>query len=75
MKVKIEIPERIYSKLKTRARQERRSVNDLIVKFLRATLAKEPAKPPRRIAPVIDSDEPGTLRLDNAKIYELIDSP
>jgi hypothetical protein len=76
MKIKVEIPERIYSKLKARARQDHRSVNDLIVKFLRATLEKEPTKPLHRITPpIIDSDRPGSLRLDNAKIYELIDFP
>jgi hypothetical protein len=29
----------------------------------------------RRRAPLIDSDEPGSLDLDNAKIYEIIPFP
>lgn len=75
MRIKVEIPEALYSKLKKRARQEHRSINDLIVKAIGATLGKERVKPSRRIAPIIDSDRPGSLRLDNAKIYELIDFP
>ncbi len=76
MRIKVEIPDEIFSKLKSRARSEHRSINDLILKSIRSLVGKNPTKARRRIKlPVIDSDRPGTLHLDNAKIYELIDFP
>jgi hypothetical protein len=38
-------------------------------------LGAQPEKRGKRRAPVIDSDNPGSLDLDNAKIYEIIPFP
>ena len=76
MKINVEIPDKTYSDLKKHARRKHRSINDLIVQSIRSVLGKEPVRPRRRIKlPVIDSDRPGSLHLDNQKIYELIDFP
>jgi hypothetical protein len=76
MRITVEIPDEIYFGLKKQARREHRSTNDLIVQSIRSALAKKPSRPRRLVKPpTIESDRPGTLDLDNAKIYELIDFP
>lgn len=75
MKITLDIPNKIQAKLLKKAQHEGVSVNDLIVRSIRATL-KDEEKPVRgRKPPVIESNRPGSLHLDNAKIYELIDFP
>jgi len=51
------------------AHREGATVNALILRSIKAMLSRH--KPP----PVIESKRPGSLQLDNAKIYELIDFP
>jgi hypothetical protein len=76
VKINVEIPDKTYSDLKKHARREHQSINALIVQSIRSVLGKEPVRPRRRIKlPVIDSDRPGSLHLDNKKIYQLIDFP
>jgi plasmid stability protein len=70
--VRIEIPKQLYSRLKKRAAAQGISLGALVRKVLSADFDKPLSK---RRAPIIDSDMPGSLELDNAKIYELIDFP
>ncbi|HME35840.1 MAG TPA: hypothetical protein VKF84_11420 [Candidatus Sulfotelmatobacter sp.] len=75
MKIKLDIPDKIHSRLKKKANQKGATVNDLILRAIEAMLT-EGAKPrPRRKLPIIESNRPGSLHLDNAKIYEIIDFP
>jgi len=72
----VDIPDRLYSKLKKKAQREGRTINDLTVFSIRGLLEEKTTRARRRITPpVIESDRPGSLHLDNAKIYELIDFP
>jgi hypothetical protein len=76
VRIRLDIPDRTYSKLKKKARRQHRTVADLIIRSVRATLAVKRKPVARRIRPpVIESDKPGSLDLNNAKIYELIDFP
>jgi len=76
VRITLDIPDRTYSKLKRKARRQHRTVGDLIIRSIRGTLKKGTSRTGRRLElPVIDSDRPGSLDLDNAKIYELIDFP
>jgi hypothetical protein len=56
-----------------RARQDGIAANELIVRSVERMLMEKSA--PRRKSPVIDSDRPGSLHLDNKKIFEIIDFP
>jgi hypothetical protein len=50
-------------------------VKELVLRGVELELRAEPRKRGRRRPPVIDSDKPGSLDLDNAKIYEIIPFP
>lgn len=67
------MPDKIYAALVKRARQDAIAVNELVVCSIERMLMQKSAT--RRKAPVIDSDRPGSLYLDNAKIFEIIDFP
>lgn len=76
MRTTIDIPDGLYRELKSRAARENVSVKKLIVRGVLVELRARPAKRNRRIKlPIIRSKRPGTLEMDNAKIYELISFP
>jgi hypothetical protein len=72
----VDIPDPLYRELKSKAAREKRSVKELILRSLEAELRSLTKKRGRRvILPLIRSKNPGTLYIDNARIYELISSP
>lgn len=75
MRTTVDIPDTLYRKLKVRAAHEGRSVKELVLRAVRLEIqpAAEPVK--RRRRPVIRSKRPGTLLLDNDKIFEIIPFP
>jgi hypothetical protein len=75
MRIELEIPEHTRLKLLEKAKAEGSTVNKLIVKALENFLAKRSPNPPRVKPPIISSKRPGTLYLDNEKIFEIIDFP
>ncbi len=76
MRTTVDIPDPLYRKLKSRAARERRSVKDLILRGVEDELEPRRKKAKRRISlPLIRSTRPGTVRLDNAKIFEIIPFP
>jgi hypothetical protein len=68
VRIRLDLPAKIQSRLKKKAHREGATVNALILRSIKAMLS-------RRKPPVIESKKPGSLQLDNAKIYELIDFP
>jgi hypothetical protein len=69
----VNIPDALYRKLKSKAAVEGRSVKDLILRCVKAELRRQPG---RYVSlPLVPSKNPGTLVLDNAKIFELIPFP
>jgi hypothetical protein len=73
MRTTVDIPDPLY--LKNRAARERRSVKDLILRGVEDELEPRRKKAKRRISlPLIRSKRPGTVRLDNAKIFESMPS-
>jgi hypothetical protein len=76
MRTTVDIPDPVYRRLKTRAASEGRSAKELILRGVEQIL-KEPRRTHgRRVKlPLVPSKEPGTLHLDNAKIYDLISFP
>jgi hypothetical protein len=74
VRVWLEIPNTLHSKLVRKARQEGITANNLIVRSVQGML-DDKKKSGSRKPPVIDSEKPRSLHLDNAKIFELIDFP
>jgi hypothetical protein len=71
----VDIPNPLYRELKGKAAREGRSVKDLVLRAVQLELEATPKKVTRRNAPVIKSKNPGTLVLDNDKIFEIIPFP
>jgi hypothetical protein len=72
----VDIPDPVYRRLKSRAVNERSSAKELILRGIERIL-KEHGKKARRAVklPMVRSKRPGTVKLDNAKIYETISFP
>ena len=76
MRTTVDIPDPLCRKLKSRAARERRSVKELILRGVESELEPRRKKSKRKISlPLIRSKRPGTIRLDNAKIFEIIPFP
>jgi hypothetical protein len=76
MRTTVDIPDPLYSELKGKAATEGRSVKELILRGVQAELQAHRRKRGRRVSlPLIRSKRPGSLRLDNAKIYQIIPFP
>lgn len=76
MRTTIDIPDALYRELKSRAGREKRSVKELILRGVEIELGGRRKKRSRRVTlPIVRSRKPGTLEMDNAKIFELIPFP
>jgi hypothetical protein len=72
----VDIPDPVYRRLKSRAASEGSSAKELILRGVQEVLKEPRRKSRRRIKlPIIRSKEPGTLELDNDKIFEIISFP
>jgi hypothetical protein len=76
MRTTVDIPDPVYRRLKTRAASEGSSAKELILRGVRQVLNEPRRKSSRRVKlPIIRSKQPGTLELDNEKIFEIISFP
>jgi hypothetical protein len=75
MRTTVDIPDPLCRVLKKTAAHEGHSVKDLLLRGVELELSSQPKKSRRRRPPVIDSEKPGSLDLDKAKIYEIIPFP
>ena len=77
MRTTIDIPNSVYRRLKSRAAREGSSAKKLILRGVERVLREKPGKSPgKRVKlPIIRSKRPGTLDLDNARIYDFISFP
>lgn len=72
----MDIPDAVYRRLKTRAASEGRSVKSLILVGVELILEEQPSAPGHRVTlPIVRSKRPGSLRIDNARIYDVISFP
>lgn len=72
----MDIPDPVYRRLKTRAASEGSSAKALILRGVEQVLKENRRKSGRRVKlPIVRSKRPGRVRLDNAKIYEVISFP
>ena len=75
MRTTIDIPDPMYRRLKARAAAEGRTAKALILRAVEQVLGAKPASGKKLKAPVIASKRPGTMQLDNARIYDVISFP
>ena len=76
MRTTVDIPDPIYRQLKTRAASEGRSVKELILRSVESELRHTKRSRGKQIvATIIKTGRPGTLDIDNAKIFEIIPFP
>jgi hypothetical protein len=76
MRTTVDIPDPVYRRLKSRAASESTSAKELILRGVKHVLKQGPRKSHKRVKlPIIRSSQPGTLDLDNDKIFEIISFP
>jgi hypothetical protein len=72
----VDIPDSLYRDLKSKAAGEGRSVKELILRGVEAELRPKSRGRGRAVTlPLVRSNKPGTIELDNAKIFEIIPFP
>ena len=76
MRTTVDIPDAIYGRLKSRAASEGRSTKALILRGVNEVLRTTRRKTARKVSlPIVRSKRPGSLELDNARIYEIVSFP
>ena len=76
MRTTIDIPDPMYRRLKARAAGEGRSAKSLILQAVEQVLTAKPGTASRKAGfPIVPSKRPGSLQLDNARIYDVISFP
>ncbi len=77
MRTTVDIPDALYRELTSKAAREKSSVKELILRGVEVELRiRRKRKQSRRLQlPLVRSKAPGTLDIDNAKIFELIPFP
>jgi len=76
MRTTVDIPDAIYRRLKSRAASEGRTTKALILRGVKEVLKTTRRKAGRTVAlPIVRSKRPGSVELDNARIYEIISFP
>jgi hypothetical protein len=76
MRTTVDIPDVVYRELKAKAVRENRSVKELILRGVEVELRSKAVKKGKRVSlPLVPSKRPGSLKVDNDKIYDLISFP
>ena len=77
MRTTFDIPDEIYKNVKRLAVEENTTVKQIVLDALQMAIQKRMAQaPPGRMKlPIIRSSRPGTLDIDNEKIYDIIGFP
>jgi hypothetical protein len=75
MRTTVDIPDPLYRELKGKAASEGRSVKELILRGVEQELRGRRNRPRRVTLPIVPSKRPGSLKLDNTKIFEIIPFP
>ncbi len=75
MRTTVDIPDPLYRELKGKAASEGRSVKELILRGVQQELRGARNRPRKISLPIVPSRRPGSLKLDNAKIFEIIPFP
>lgn len=72
MRTTVEIPDSMYRRLKSKAAREGSSTRAIILRGVKEVLKSERRKGGVPVSlPIVRSKRPGTLALDNARIYDI----
>jgi hypothetical protein len=73
MRTTIDIPNALYRRIKARAAAEGKPAKALILAGVEQVLSGQAPERRRKLKlPIIKSQRPGSLHLDNARIYDLL---
>lgn len=76
MRTTVDIPDHLYRQLKSSAASEQTSVRQIVLRAVENQLRTSRAIKHRPVRlPLVKSQRPGHLRLDNEKIFEIISFP
>jgi hypothetical protein len=77
MRTTIDLPDDLYKSVRTVAIEDDTTLKQMVLDGLNLVLEKRASRAPvkRLKLPLIRSTRPGTLDIDNEKIYEIIDFP
>ena len=75
MRTTVDIPDPTYRELKSKAARQGCSVKEIILRSVEKELRPDISKRGRIELPIVKSKRPGSLRLTNEKIYEVIPFP
>lgn len=76
MRTTIDIPDAMYRRLKARAAGDGRSAKALILEGVEQVLKSTSSASGRPVKlPLVRSKRPGSIRIDNARIYDVISFP
>jgi hypothetical protein len=76
MRTTVDIPDETYRKLKVKAALEGEAVRQIILRGISREMEQSATKPVRRLTePILKSYAPGSIRIDNERIYDLIGFP
>jgi hypothetical protein len=72
MRTTVDIPDGIYRRLKSRAAREGSSTRALILRAVKEVLKSDRRRAGSPVSlPIVRSKRPGTVALDNARIYDV----
>ena len=72
MRTTVDIPDRMYRQLKSRAAREGSSTRALILRGVKEVLKTERRKAGVPVSlPIVRSKRPGAVAIDNARIYDI----
>ena len=75
MRISIDIPDKLHSELKRTASREGSTMREIIIRALKSDIRSNEKRASKICLPIIPSKTPGKLKLNNRKIYDLIDFP
>ncbi len=76
MRTTMDIPDETYRRLKIKAAREGETVRRIVLRAILQEIEQPATKPVRRLTePILKSYAPGSIRIDNERIYDLIGFP
>jgi hypothetical protein len=76
MRTTLDIPDEVYRRLKVKAAVEGETIREIALRGILKEIDPPTAKPVRRLSePILKSYAPGSIRIDNEQIYDLIGFP
>jgi hypothetical protein len=76
MRTTIDIPDEIYRKLKIKAAVEGGTLREIALRGIQREISGTATKPVRRLTePILKSHAPGSIRIDNERISDVIGFP